>query len=67
LGLEYAGFDVMTTDLQSERFTVIEVNSRPDIDLHHYPDAGEPVNVAREIVGAVVAKVKNNWSAFEGN
>ncbi len=54
VGLELGGLDIIAQDLstspQSQRLKFIEINGRPDLWLHHLPDEGKPVNVARKIL-----------------
>jgi cyanophycin synthetase len=48
------GIDVITKDISKphidERCAVLEVNSQPYIDMHHYPVTGQPRNVAGHIL-----------------
>ncbi|WP_053955250.1 cyanophycin synthetase [Inediibacterium massiliense] len=54
IGLDVAGIDVTTTDitktLEETKGAIIEVNAAPGIRMHHYPSAGMPRNVAKEII-----------------
>jgi len=47
------GFDVISEDITKDpdtvRWGIIEANSLPFIDLHHFPVAGESVNVAAKV------------------
>ena len=56
-GLPYGGIDIMTKDITKEQkdgdYIVIEVNSSPGIDLHHFPYKGKKRNVAGQIVNLV--------------
>ena len=59
LGVPLVGFDFIiediTLDPDTVRWGIIEANSLPFIDLHHFPVEGEPINVA--------AKVWDMWDA----
>ena len=54
VGLELAGLDVIAEDLskspKEQKIKFIEINGRPDVYIHHYPNEGQPVNVTREIL-----------------
>lgn len=51
------GFDFITTDVTVDPDTltwgIIECNAVPFIDLHHFPNEGEPVNVAEKLLDCV--------------
>lgn len=55
------GFDFIAQDMarpfNEQLCAVIEANSMPFIDMHHYPVTGEPQDVAGRIVAHVLAKV----------
>lgn len=48
------GIDVITQDISKpytqQRCAIIEINSQPYIDMHHYPVTGKPRNVAKHIL-----------------
>lgn len=52
-----AGFDVIASDISrpyyETPFVIIEANSAPYIDMHHFPTSGESHNVAAAILDAV--------------
>jgi len=50
LKMDVLGIDVITEDISSDKFKVIEVNAYPGILLHIYPVYGKSYNVADEIV-----------------
>lgn len=55
LGLNYAGIDIMTKDIDSnnpdQEYFIIEVNGAPDYDIHEKPVvSGKGVDVTKEIV-----------------
>ncbi len=50
LEMDVAGFDIMTEDISSEDFEIIEINAYPGLLLHIYPVKGKSYNVADEIV-----------------
>lgn len=53
LNLPLTGLDFICQDVsipwQMQQFAIIENNSLPYIDIHHYPSAGDPINVASKI------------------
>ena len=53
LGLPIVGFDVISEDITQDpdrvRWGIIEANTLPFIDLHHFPVEGDPVNVAASV------------------
>lgn len=53
LGCPVVGFDFIIEDVSKDpdqqRWGIIEANSLPFIDLHHFPLAGKPINVAAKI------------------
>lgn len=53
LGAPVIGFDFIipdpTSDPSAQKWGIIEANSLPFIDLHHFPNEGTPINVARKI------------------
>lgn len=57
VGLNLTGIDVISTDISDEtKCSIIEINKEPAIDFHHYPDHGNPINVAGEIADAIIKK-----------
>jgi len=63
-GLAYAGVDFMCKDVTKEQkpkdYIIVEVNSSPGIDMHHYPYSGKPRNVAKGIVDVIFPETKTN-------
>ncbi len=58
-GVDLVGFDIIAEDL-SRPYTeqscgIIEANSIPMIDFHHYPEYGEPQNVAGVLWDEILA------------
>ena len=53
LGAPVVGFDFISEDITKDpdevRWGIIEANSMPFINLHHFPRTGEPVNVAGKV------------------
>ncbi len=53
LGVPIVGFDFISEDITKDpeitRWGIIEANTMPFIDLHHFPHEGEPVNVAKKV------------------
>jgi D-alanine-D-alanine ligase-like ATP-grasp enzyme len=49
--------DFMTSDIskswQNQKSAILELNSLPSIEIHHFPSSGKPKNVAQEIVKMV--------------
>ncbi len=60
LGIPLIGFDLISEDIRKDpdtvRWGIIEANSLPFIDLHHFPVEGEPINVAASV-----------WDAWENS
>ncbi len=60
LGVPVIGFDFISEDITKDpdtvRWGIIEANSVPFIDLHHFPREGAPINVA--------GKVWDLWSLY---
>lgn len=54
IGVDIAGIDMVAEDISQSILStvgsVVEVNSAPGIRMHLYPSAGEPRNVAKDIV-----------------
>lgn len=52
--LRLGGIDLIAQDItapiDTQEFKFLEINSRPDIYIHHEPNIGKPVNVARKIL-----------------
>lgn len=61
LSTSLVGFDIITSDIsQSWRettFVVIEANSNPYIDMHHFPDSGRSRNIATAILDAMESRL----------
>jgi len=53
-GLELAGLDIIAEDIskspKEQKIKFIEINGRPDVYIHHYPNKGKPVNVTKKIL-----------------
>lgn len=53
LGAPVVGFDFIISDITKDpdlqRWGIIEANSLPFINLHHFPMEGEPINVAGKV------------------
>lgn len=54
------GFDFITADISKPHydttFTIIEANSAPYIDMHHFPISGTPRNIAEKIIDILESK-----------
>ena len=54
MGIQMTGVDIICSDISKElergRWALIEMNARPDIDMHHYPFKGKKRNVAGMIL-----------------
>jgi D-alanine-D-alanine ligase-like ATP-grasp enzyme len=54
------GIDLIAKDIarpfSAQPFAVIEVNSLPNIDMHHFPTSGKPRNVAKLIWQSALSK-----------
>ncbi len=61
--LSLAGLDILCDDIEKspkkQNFTIIEVNGKPDLYIHHNPTNGKPRNVTKEIVEFIVEKFKS--------
>jgi D-alanine-D-alanine ligase-like ATP-grasp enzyme len=61
LNLPLSGLDFICQDVsvpwQSQKFAIIENNSLPYIDAHHYPSIGDPINVASKIWDYVLSSL----------
>lgn len=59
-GLPVVGIDVIAQDLNrpytKQPFAVLEANSMPYIDMHHFPTRGKPRNIAGAIWAAALSK-----------
>lgn len=53
LGLDFICHDI-AAPWQTQSFAIIENNSLPGISIHHYPSAGEPINIAEKIWDFVI-------------
>lgn len=53
LGVPLVGFDFISENIEADpdqvRWGIIEANTLPFIDLHHFPVEGEPINVAAKV------------------
>lgn len=62
-GIKLAGIDVKCKDLKGsfenddKNFSIIEVNSKPDLNIHYYPNEGKPRDVITEILKYIVNKL----------
>ncbi len=62
-GIKLAGIDVKCKDLKGsfenadKNFSIIEVNSKPDLNIHYYPNEGNSRDVATEILEYIVNKL----------
>ncbi|BCX13807.1 MAG: hypothetical protein KatS3mg085_339 [Candidatus Dojkabacteria bacterium] len=59
VNLNLIGVDVISPDISSEEFSIIEINAEPSLDFHHYPDYGEAIDVATKIINAVIKQYTN--------
>ena len=61
LNLPLSGLDFICQDVsipwQSQKFAIIENNSLPYIDAHHYPSIGDPINAASKIWDCVLSSL----------
>jgi len=65
-GLEYAGIDLMTNKDISKKpmkksYVIIEINSSPEIAMHHLPYQGKSRNVAKEIIDILFPETKGKY------
>lgn len=63
-GLLYAGVDILSKDFRKpqtkDSYIVVEINSNPGIDMHHFPYSGKPRNVAKDIVDVIFPETKTD-------
>lgn len=63
-GLLYAGVDYMTNDIScpqdKDNYIIVEINSSPGFDLHHFPYEGRPRNVTKDIIDLIFPETINN-------
>lgn len=52
------GVDCISPDIAKEIGFIIELNSTPDLTLHHFPTVGEPRNPARALVDMLFPETK---------
>lgn len=58
-GLEWAGVDIMTDNINSsENYNIIEINASPGINIHQNPNVGEKLNVAADILDIIFPDTK---------
>jgi len=57
IGVDFIMEDINTSWRKQSRFGVIECNSIPFLDLHHFPYEGEPVDMMSELWEVVFPKV----------
>jgi cyanophycin synthetase len=54
------GFDFIIEDpkknIESQKWGIIECNSLPFINLHHYPEEGDPINIAKSVWDEIEVK-----------
>jgi len=65
-GLAYGGVDLMTNKDISKKptknsYVIVEINSSPGIDIHHFPYKGKPRNVAKEIIDILFPETKGKY------
>lgn len=62
-GLEFAGIDFMTTDIQAEQqpgtYNIIEVNGSPGFCIHDYPYQGKNRHAGREFLFLIYPELKD--------
>ncbi len=62
------GIDFICQDIskpyKEQLLAVIEINSLPLIDMHHFPTSGKIQNVAEKIIDFILEKQKNNIDKF---
>jgi len=63
-GLAWAGIDFMSQDTATEQkpddYIIVEVNSSPGIDMHHFPYSGQPRDVARDLIDLLFPETASN-------
>ena len=65
-GLAYAGVDLMTNKDISKKptknsYIVLEINSSPGIDIHHFPFKGKSRDVAKGIIDILFPETKGKY------
>ena len=65
----YAGIDLLAEDIakapHEQRWMVIEVNTNPDVALHHFPCEGVPRNAAGAILEHLFPEISSRKPAME--
>lgn len=56
--LPIVGIDIISPDIQAEVGVIIELNSTPDLTIHHYPDEGTGRNVAAHVIDMLFPETK---------
>lgn len=61
MGLKLAGIDLIcdsiAKDPEKQAYSIIEINGKPDIYIHHNPSVGKKRNVTKQIINYIVKKV----------
>ena len=65
-GLAYAGVDLMTNKDISKKptknsYIIVEINSSPGIDIHHFPFKGKSRDVAKGIIDILFPETKGKY------
>jgi cyanophycin synthetase len=58
VGLKMAGIDLLCKNLKegAKNYSIIEINGKPDLYIHHKPSVGKPRNVSLEIIKFIFKK-----------
>ena len=54
LWLPWAGIDIISKNIESGEYSIIEVNSQPDFKMHHYPVVGNSINIASLLLDYII-------------
>lgn len=60
IGVDFIMKDISKSWKEQNKSGIIECNSAPFIDLHHFPLVGEPINVASKLWDIIYPKSKNS-------
>lgn len=70
-GMPTVGIDVLSKNISvpmgKNGAKIIELNSWPDIEIHHFPSQGKSRNVAKEIVNYLFPDPKKAWIKINEN
>jgi len=58
IGLSLSGIDLSCKDIskniKNQKYSILEINAKPDLYMHYEPDIGKPRNVVKDILDFIV-------------